>query len=451
MPLCKRNAVMKKIYDEYLSLIKNDYQNNLTAARKEMDYLRTSPVAYHGRCVYTLQIPKVFTETDVKRFDLIVNTTYRIFTKVINAYKTDPAYRASFPFPKELEELILTPSGYECPLPIARFDIFYNEDTGDFKFCEINTDGTSAMLEDYILNKAAHMNPAHEYMSSKYRFESWELFDSWVNAFFDIYSTYDKKVSDPYVAIVDFLEGGSVTEFDEFKTRFEKSGHRCEVCEITQLTYHDGKLFSPSGNVIDVIYRRAVTSDIMKRIDEVPAFVNAVKDRNVCIIGAFQTQIIHNKWLFKTLHDESTLALMTDNEKAFIKAHIPYTNLLSKDTCNIKELIATKDKWLIKPLDSYASKGVYAGCDLTAAEWKKHLHAALDNGYIYQEYCPPYRTKNICFVDKDPVIEDYTNMSGLFVYNGEFSGVYSRLSDGGIISSQYNERSVPSLKLMGIK
>ena len=72
-------------------------------------------------------------------------------------------------------------------------------------------------------------------------------------------------------------------------------------------------------------------------------------------------------------------------------------------------------------------------------------HAGED--YIYQEYCPPYRTENIYLVEEKPRWKNYTNMSGLFVYNGKFSGIYSRLSDGGIISSQYNEKAVATLYL----
>lgn len=438
---------MKQIYEEYLKYINDNYDSTKRAAQNEMAYLRTSPVAYHGRCVYTLQIPKIFTETDIKRFNDITATAYGIFTKVINEYIANSDFRRLFPFSKELEELILIPSGYTCPLPIARFDIFYNEDNGDFKFCEINTDGTSAMLEDYILNTVSYMNPAHEFVSKCHTFSSWELFDSWVKTFSDIYAQYKYKKDNTYVAIVDFLEGGSITEFDEFQKRFQKAGYECEICEITELTYTNNKLISPSGHVIDVIYRRAVTSDIMKHLNDVKPFIDAVKNQSVCIIGAFRTQIIHNKWIFKLLHDENVLALMTDCEKDFIKAHIPFTGLLADGHCDIDELISSKDKWIVKPLDSYASKGVYAGCDFSASEWSDILKASINNDYIYQEYCPPYRTKNICFVDNDPVIKDYTNMSGLFVYDGKFSGVYSRLSDGGIISSQYNERSVPSLKL----
>ena len=146
---------MKTIYNEYLKQIEENLDSNHKAALDTMAYLRKSPVAYHGRCVYTLQIPKIFTKKDCSIFEKIVNTTYRIFEKIIKAYLEDPDYRSIFPFSRELTELILTPRGYDSYLPIARFDIFYDEDSSDFKFCEINTDGTSAMLEDYILNQTA--------------------------------------------------------------------------------------------------------------------------------------------------------------------------------------------------------------------------------------------------------------------------------------------------------
>ena len=435
---------MKKIYEEYTDYIENNFNECETAAHDIMNNLRHSSVAYHGRCVYTLLIPKIFTAKDVDRFNYIVDTTYGIFKKVILEYLANPEYRKTFPFSGELEELILTERGYDFPLPIARFDIFYNEETGDFKFCEINTDGTSAMNEDYVLSGVYGKNPAHACAVQKHNLKSWELFDSWVKRFFEIYSTYKNKVENPHVAIVDFLATGSITEFEEFQRRFEKAGHKCEVCDITSLIYDGKHLYSPKGKVIDVIYRRAVTSDVIKRIDEVRPFINAVKDGNVCIIGAFCTQIIHNKWLFKALHEEATAALLTDEEREFVKKHVPYTNILSGHTCDIKSIIDEKDKWLIKPLDSYASKGVYAGIDCSPEEWEEHIRHCEDNGYIYQEYCPPYRTKNISFADGTNEIRDYTNMSGLFVYGGKFSGVYSRLSTGGIISSQYNERAVPS-------
>lgn len=438
---------MKEITNEYLNSIQEHFEENYRAGFKINEYLLHSSVTYRDVYVYTLGIPKVFNQAEIACFHSIVETAYRIFGKVIRAYLNDPSYRALYPFSKELEELILVPNLYDSLLPIARFDIFYNEETGDFKFCEINTDGTSSMNEDYILNKAIALNPAHQEMLKKHTFKTFELFDSWVDCFMQLYSTYKKKTEHPHVAIVDFLAGGSITEFQEFQERFQKKGISCEICEIKELSYENGSLISPSGKQIDVIYRRAVTTDVMAHYDEVLPFIQAVKDQNVCIMGSFCTQIIHNKWLFKMLHEKETLALLTDKEIEFVKKHVPYTNLLDSSCCDPEEVIADKDRWLIKPLDSYASRGVYAGCDCTQEEWRAHILEYLGKGYIYQEYCSPYRSMNISYEDEPVEYKEYTNMTGLFVYNGTFAGVYSRLSDGGIISSQYNEKDVPTLIL----
>ena len=437
--------MMKKLLARYQQEISDNFEANRASALAIKNYLEHSQVAYHGRCVHTLHIPKVFDVDVIEYYQKITRTTYRIFEKVIREYLDNPQYRREFPFSRELEELILVPNGYGSVLPIARFDIFFNEEDWSFKFCEINTDGTSAMLEDYVLNMAIEENAAHLKVKEQYQLETFELFDSWVKSFIEIYQTYDKKVSNPRVAIVDFLEHCSITEFEEFKKRFEAAGYETEICEITQMKYQDGKLYSPSGAVVDVIYRRAVTSDIMKNYQDVQDFIAAVKEQNVCIIGSFCTQIIHNKWLFKILHEEVTLSFLSDEERDFVKKHIPATNLLDTRCCDIDEVKRDKDKYIIKPLDSYASKGVYAGIDYPQGKWNDIVDDSTNCDYIYQEYCPPFRTSNIYLSEKIPKWKDYTNMSGIFVYNGEMAGIYSRLSDGGIISSQYNEKAVATM------
>ena len=408
-------------------------------------YLTEKDISYHGYVIRTLQIPKIFNDEDLSIFDSIVNTTYRIFEKVIAEYLNNEKFRTLFPFSKELEALILTPRGYDSLLPIARFDIFYNEETRDFKFCEINTDGTSAMNEDRMLRDALRFNPAHQEICKTHEFSGFELFDSWVKTFLEIYHTYKNRVAHPHVAIVDFLDHVQLHEFVEFERHFNEAGISCEVCDIRELTYRDHKLYSPSGKQIHAIYRRVVTTDVISHAQKLDAFLEAVKHEDVCIIGAFCTQIVHNKWLFYLLHTPEVQTLLTKEEIEFVKAHIPETGLLDEGSKD--RVIAEKDRWLIKPLDSYASKGVYAGRDCTDEEWENHIHLYCGHDYIYQEYCSPYRTDNIDFIEKESPFLPYTNMTGLYVYNGKFSGIYSRQSSGNIISSQYNERDNASLIL----
>lgn len=442
-----KSEKMHQIENEYKQYILEHEEECQASGAAIKEYLDHSTAAYNGLVVHTLHIPKIFTEKEIEYFRWIVKTTYSILTKVIREYIDNPAYRKYFPFSKELEELILVPNLYNSLLPVARFDIFFNEETWDFKFCEINTDGTSAMNEDYVLNQALAFNDAHQEMLKKYAFSTFELYDSLVESFMKLYDTYEKKVENPYIVITDFMDHCCVNEFKEFAARFQKAGYETEICNIRDMTYRDGVLYSAAGHPIDLIYRRAVTCDIMAHYDEIQPFIQAVKDQNVCVMGSICTQIPHNKWLFKMLRDNATMKLLTEEEQKFVTDHIPYTNLMDDRFCRMDEILDDKDRWIIKPLDSYASRGVFAGIDYSDDDWEDIIHRHWNKNYIYQEYYHPYRTDNICFRDAHPEFHPYTNMSGLYVYNGEFAGIYSRLSTGGIISSQYNERAVATLVL----
>ena len=442
-----KSEKMYQIAEEYKEYILSHEEECKASGAAIKEYLDHSTAAYNGLVVHTLHIPKIFTKKEIEYFRWIVKTTYGIVTKVIREYIDNPRYRAYYPFSKELEELILVPNLYDSLLPVARFDIFFNEEDWSFKFCEINTDGTSAMNEDYVLNQALEHNDVHQEMLKKYSFDTFELYDSLVESFMKLYDTYEKKVEHPYVVITDFMDHCCVNEFKEFARRFQKAGYETEICNIRDMTYRDGVLYSAAGHPIDLIYRRAVTCDIMAHYDEVQPFIQAVKDQNVCVMGSICTQIPHNKWLFKMLHDQATLQFLTDEEQRFVKDHIPYTNLMDSRFCKMEDILDDKERWIIKPLDSYASRGVFAGIDYNDADWEDIVHRHWNKNYIYQEYYHPYRTDNICFRDAHPEFHPYTNMSGLYVYNGEFAGIYSRLSTGGIISSQYNERAVATLVL----
>lgn len=432
-----------KLREEYVSLIENNMEKNREGAFALKANMERSPLYYKGRFTSkTLQIPRVYTEEDVVRFRDIVEMTYGIFDKVIREYLNHADYRALFPFSKELEELILIPNGYDSLLPIARFDIFYHEDTGDFFFCEINTDGTSAMNEDRLQDDFILDNPAHQTMRRRYDFQTFELFDSWVGAFLELYGTYRNKVKKPNIAIIDFLDGGTLREFQEFARHFQRAGVDCEVCDIRELTFKDGKLYSPAGNVIDAIYRRAVTTDIMEHMDEAGAFLQAVRENSCFVAGSFATQIIHHKWLFYVLHLERTKQFLTPEERAFVKAHVPMTFPFTKDNISVEQVLCEKDRYILKPDDSYASNGVYAGVEFTDTEWEEKVRSSYDNGYICQEYCPQYSTENIDFAWGDGTWDSYINMAGLYVYNGHFAGVFSRAAKGsGIIASHRNERT----------
>ncbi len=69
---------------------------------------------------------------------------------------------------------------------------------------------------------------------------------------------------------------------------------------------------------------------------------------------------------------------------------------LTQEEIDKHDVLNTKDKWVIKPEDSYASKGVYAGVEgMSDHAWKEEVLSNVDNHYLLQEYCTPYATWNI--------------------------------------------------------
>ena len=444
--------LQKEVYEEYKNQINAHFEENRKAGPAIKYTLDHSPLYWNGCTDKTVHIPKVYDEETVEHFREISRKSHTIFEKVIKEYLEHEDYRKLFPFSKELEELILLPVNCGSLLPIARFDLFYNEENGDFKFCEINTDGTAAMIRDPEIRKALINDPAHQAVIRKYDLEPFELFDSWVEIFMTLYEKYPKKKKDPNVAIVDILDNATMGDFEKFARHFQKAGINCEICDIRTLEYRDGALYSPAGNRIDAVYRRAVTADIMDHYDETGAFISAAKDDAVFFAGSFATQVIHSKWLFYVLHLERTKRFLTEEERVFVDKHVPFTTELSEKYISLDEVLQNKDRYMIKPMDAYASKGVYAaGPEYGAYEWERLVTGIYGKeGYICQEYCRQYLTDNIDFAWGDGKWHPFINMPGLYTYNGIFKGILMRMAcDEKIIVAHENERTAAVFTVKG--
>ncbi len=446
-------TLQREVFEAYQNQILAHEEENRAGAQKMKEMIGKSSLSYNGVLEKTVHVPKVFDEETVAHFREIVETSCRIFGKVIRGYREEEEIRRLFPFSKELEELILLPVPYKGTLPIARLDVFYHEDTRDFQFCEINTDGTAAMFRDVELRKALVCNPAHQAIEKMYELEPFELFDSWVSTFMGLYGTYAKQMEKPHVALVDFLENATYPEFEDFAEAFQRAGISCGIYDIRTLQYKDGRLMSEDGTWINAIYRRAVTADIMSHYDEVGAFLSAVQEDSVFLAGAFETQLIHTKWLFYVLHHPAMRRLLTEEEGRFVDDHVPKTVEFASGYIPLEEVKKNKDAYILKPMDAYASKGVYAaGREFDQPQWDELCDSLYGKGMICQQYCAQYMTPNIDYAWGDGEWHPYTNMPGLYSYNGQFKGVLMRMAcEEKIIYAHDNERTAAVFMVKGRK
>ena len=161
--------------------------------------------------------------------------------------------------------------------------------------------------------------------------------------------------------------------------------------------------------------------------------------------GGFCTQVVHSKRFFYVLHTEETRRILTPEEFDFIEAHVPLTKLFRPGCVDLAEVLRNRERYILKPTDSYASKGVFAGVETSQSEWEDRARAVYGEDYVCQRFCSLYQTPNIDFSWGDGAWRGFVNMSGLFVYDGQFAGVYSRQAQGNAVIATYRtERTLPT-------
>jgi hypothetical protein len=428
----------------FMNEVFSDVENYVEDLKWATNLVASSKAIYKGKPIPFLYRPRFFTAEDLKAFNHLCTQMMGICDKMVKLYKSVPHIRDKYGFDARLEALILKESPYSSSVPMARIDIFY-QGPENFMFCEINTDGTSAMNEDAVLVEILGQTKIMEACLEHYHINSFELFDTWVQEVKSIYQESRGLKDRPRVAIVDLIEKSSPTEFEVFKDRFEAAGFECVIADARELSYSDALYYHDKP--IDIVYRRLVTKDMMDHIDLLKAFEMACLDDKTLIIGNIQSQVVHTKLFFKLLFDEDVRQHFSKMELDFIDQHIPKTESIKTAVYQLEYYVKNRMNYLIKPLDFYASIGVYAGKDYSDQQWRQLLVDHQDKPYLLQHYCEPPIEENIDLDElKTGLVKgDYKHITGLYVYNRKLYGAYSRAGRTSIISGLHDVFTLPSL------
>ena len=100
----------------------------------------------------------------------------------------------------------------------------------------------------------------------------------------------------------------------KFSKCLYKKGYNAIIADPRDLKYRDGKLYFEDYR-IDLVYRRIVTFELIEKAHEIPDFIEAYRNKAFCCVGSIRSQIMHNKVIFKILHDEDTLKILSDKER----------------------------------------------------------------------------------------------------------------------------------------
>lgn len=260
----------------------------------------------------------------------------------------------------------------------------------------------------------------------------------------------------PRVAVVDWKEVVTRTEFDIVCEHFQRHGVPARFVDPRELEYKDGEL-SAGGEGIDLIYRRLLTSDVLGRAGECKPLLEAYKARVVCVVNSFRAKILDKKILFALLQDSRISSMYTAEEAETVQRHIPWTRRVEEIKTSgpdgspidlVPWITEHRSELVLKPNDEVGGRGVVIGANVEAGVWEKAIKVALLDPSVVQKrvHLPSSMFPEVGaagelffsrrFLELDP-----------YLLRGEIRGMLTRLSATPVCNVQSGAGTVPTFIL----
>lgn len=405
--------------------------------------LEEQGVTEYGHVVPSYFHPYVISQRQFREIATHTETMAEILFKVCELFMVKEDIRQLFSFDPELLEWMQTPPGYEMPIPVSRYDGYYDPRNNTLMFNEFNADGTSGMNQTNTVEEIFLDNPLGESLGNEFSLYRCDLRQGVLETLLSNYRKAGGNKETPNIAIVDWQECASMEEFEALKTAFVSKGFPTVITDPKELSYREGTLWVGDFS-IDILYRRLVTVDLLERREEAREFLRAYTDRKVCTIGSMRTEVAHSKIIFCLLSDPVYSKYFSPAERSFLAEHIPWTRKLSSgDPELLRTVLKEQNSLLLKPHNAYASKGHIVGQDSTREEWEDHVRRLADTNYLVQEKIPAPE-KELITTDRLEGETRKVNL-GTYVFNGKLSGFYTRVSPRVIITTLNSGALIPTL------
>ena len=400
--------------------------------------------------------PFFLSPEDEARVRTVAETIAELGERVASAALDDKHLFAQLHLRPDEERLARIHAGYGPASTASRLDAFLLPDS--LKFAEYNGESPAGAGYAETLAEIFRELPMMGAFTKKYAVHSYPLSAKLLDALLTTYMDWGGASKRPRVAIVDWEDVPTWSEFEILQERFERMGVPTLIADPRQLEW-DGKSLVAQEKKIDLVYRRVLINDIVARPAECAALVNAYAANAICVANNFRCKIPHVKAFFAVLTDEQNGALFSYDERELIKRHIPWTRIVAdQKTAHygrpielLSFLRKERQNLVLKPSDEYGGAGVTLGWQTDEDNWDAAIERALTakNGvWIAQERIPVRRELFPYIADVGKV--DYREMLvdfAPYLFRGKLCGFLTRLSATGLANVTSGGGQVPAFRV----
>lgn len=442
--------------DVWHSLLRADVELTPAFCAELSAQMRAKRLTFGDRVHCPFLRPFFIDAADEARVRPVAETIAVLGERVVEAALASREILGQVGLSAEEERLARIEPGYKLASTASRLDAFLLPDS--LQFAEYNAESPAGLGYAETLAEVFRGLPIMARFEERFRVDSYPLSATILDALLASYKDWGGTSAKPVIAIVDWREVPTWSEFEILCERFEARGISALVSDPRDLVF-DGRALSAQGRKIDLVYRRVLINDIVSHPAECSALVRAYEARAVCVANTLRCKIPHKKAFFAVLTDEQNEKLFSAAEHKLIRQHVPWTrrvgDIHTMHNGNTIELLkyvrAHRENFVMKPNDEYGGTGVTLGWETEASAWDAAIQKALaepQNAWVVQERIK-VRRETFPHADSQGSVtmRDMLVDFAPYLFRGKLAGYLCRLSATGLANVTSGGGQVPAFRV----
>jgi glutathionylspermidine synthase len=432
--------VLREAIEHYHALLTDDIAGETQVQLDEQ--LRGRGLFFGERALCTVLRPRFLSSAQYRFLQERGGVVLRAFRKAHRAALADASVLAQFELLPWEHQLVHIDTGFRDASPVSRLDAFFVAEAGGIRFTEYNAETPAGGAYNDVLTEVFYGLPIMREFIRLWDVRPLPARHNVLHALQDAYEQWSGRRDRPRIAIVDWADVPTQSEFQLFRDYFERQGMPSTIVDPADVSYSGGRLQGPHGR-IELIYKRVLLHELVERCGLDHPILRAFRDGNVCMVNPPACKILHKKASLAVLHDERNARLFDDEEREAIALSIPWTRVVEERRTQhegkavdlVPFVAANRHQLVLKPNDDYGGKGIVLGWETTDAEWKRALETALREPYIVQQRIALPTEAYPSYVENKVVLADRMVDTAPYVaYGDHVDGCLSRLGTTSLLN-----------------
>ena len=426
------------------------------------DRMGARRLRFGDRLICPFLRPFFLDASDEPRVTRVAEALWTLGERVTQAALASPPMLRQLALSDDEIRLARIEPGYATTCTAARADAFILPDV--LQFAEYNGESPAGAGYSQGLADVFAEEPLLARFRKRFNARMYRPVEALLEALVASYREWGGTATPPLMAIVDWREVPTFSEFEILRDAFTALGVPTIVCDPRDLEYRGSAHVGPhsgeaglyaNGRRIDLVYRRVLINDIIAREAECRALLDAYAARACCVANSLRCKIPHKKAFFAVLTDERHAKLFSAEERELIREHIPWTAIVEDGPAwrnrQLIDLLAylreNRDRHVLKPNDEYGGTGVTLGWETSESAWDAALARALaerGRGWVAQERIAVRREEFPVCDAGGMTMRDMLVDFAPYIFRGRLAGFLTRLSASGLANVTSGGGQVPA-------